>query len=100
MYSPISSDEDFSAYYKVLWDKDNLYVLVDVTDDNLTNDSSSDLWYEDDCIEVFIDADNSRSGNYDDNDYQFHFDWDKNNPTMAEDQHGKVEGVEFAMVTT
>jgi hypothetical protein len=99
MYSPKSSDEDSSAYYKVLWDKDNLYVLVDVTDDNLTNDSGSDLWYEDDCIEVFIDADNSRSGSYDKNDYQFHFDWDKNNPTMAEDQHGTVEGVEFAMVT-
>jgi hypothetical protein len=100
IYSPISSDEDFSAYYKAMWDKDNLYILVDVTDENLTNDSSSDLWYEDDCIEVFIDADNNRSGNYDDNDYQFHFDWDKNNPTMDEDEHGTVEGVQFAMVTT
>ncbi len=100
IYSPISSNEDFSTYYKAMWDKDNLYVLVDVTDENLTNDSSSDLWYEDDCIEVFIDADNSRSGNYNENDYQFHFDWDKNNPTMDEDQHGTVEGVEFAMVTT
>jgi tetratricopeptide (TPR) repeat protein len=100
IYSPISSKEDFSAYYKAMWDKDNLYILVDVTDENLTNDSSSDRWYEDDCIEVFIDADNSRSGNYDENDYQFHFDWDKNKPTMDEDEHGTTEGVEFAMVTT
>ena len=83
-----------------MWDQDNLYVLVDVTDENLTNDSGSDLWYEDDCIEVFINADNRKSDSYDENDYQFHFDWDRNNPKMFEDEHGKTEGVEFAMVTT
>ncbi len=100
IYSPISSDKDFSAYYKAMWDENNLYVLVDVTDDDLTNDSGSDQWYMDDCIEVFIDADNSKSDSFDENDYQFHFDWDKSNPTMDEDEHGKKDNVEFAMVTT
>jgi len=98
IYSPISSDEDFSAYYKTMWDEKNLYVLVDVTDDKLENDS--DQWYLNDCIEIFIDTDNSKLEQYDENDYQFHFDWDKNNPTMDEDEHGKTDGVEFAMVTT
>jgi len=100
IYSPISSDEDFSAYYKVMWDKENLYMLVDVTDDNLTNDSGSDQWYMDDCIEVFIDADNSKSDSFDENDYQYHFDWDKSSPAMGEDKHGKTDNVEFAMVTS
>jgi len=100
IYSPISSDEDFSAYYKAMWDEKNLYMLVDVTDDELTNDSGSAQWYQDDCIEVFIDADNSKSDKYDENDYQYHFDWDKSNPKMDEDEHGKTDNVEFAMVTT
>ncbi len=100
IYSPISSNEDFSAYYKVMWDKDNLYMLVDVTDDELTNDSGPEQWYLDDCIEVFIDADNSKSDDFDENDYQYHFDWDQSNPAMDEEEHGKTEDVDFAMVTT
>ena len=99
IYSPVSSDADFSASYKTLWDAKNLYVLIDVTDDSLKNDSDSELWYQDDCVEVFIDADNSKSDSYGDNDYQFHFDWDKSSPTMAETQHGSTGNVEFAIVT-
>lgn len=100
IYSSASSAADFSAHYQTLWDAKNLYVLVDVTDDSLQNDSDSDLWYQDDCVEVFIDADNSKSGDYSDNDYQFHFDWDKTKPTMGETKRGSVGNVEFAMVTT
>jgi len=95
IYGPPSNDEDFSASYKALFDDRNLYVLVNVTDDSLKNDSS-DFWL-DDCVEVFIDADNSKSGSYGDNDYQFHFGWDETNPSMGESQHNKTEGVEFAI---
>ena len=100
LYLPPSNDEDFSASYKALWDEKNLYVLVDVTDDSLKNDSDSDLWYQDDCVEVFVDADNSKSDSYGDNDAQYHFDWDKNSPSMDQFQNGKLDGIEFAMVTT
>ena len=100
VYLPPSNDEDLSASYKAMWDEKNLYVLVDVTDDSLKNDSDSDLWYQDDCVEVFIDADNSKSESYDDNDAQYHFDWDKNSPSMSQFQHGRLDGIEFAMVTT
>ncbi len=98
IYSPISSDEDFSAYYKAMWDQDNLYLLVDVRDDVLKNDSED--FYQDDAIEVFIDADNSKSGSYDENDSQYHFDWDKTNPSMGQFQHGDTADIEFAIVTT
>ena len=100
IYSPPSNDEDLSASYKVLFDEKNLYILIDVTDDSLKNDSDSEMWYMDDCVEVFIDADNSKSDSYDDNDAQYHFDWDKNSPAMSQFQHGKLDGIEFAMVTT
>jgi len=90
-----SNDEDFSASYKALWDEKNLYVLVDVTDENLKNDSS-DFWL-DDCVEIFVDADNSKSGSYGDNDYQFHFGWAEANPSMGESQHNQTGGVEFAV---
>jgi len=95
IYSPPSNDEDFSASYKALFDDKNLYVLVNVTDDSLKNDSS-DFWL-DDSVEVFVDADNSKSGSYGDNDYQFHFGWAESNPSMGESQHNKTGGVEFAV---
>jgi tetratricopeptide (TPR) repeat protein len=98
IYSPIQSPNDFAANFKALWDNENMYMLVDVTDDKLENDAAK--WYLNDCIEVFIDADNSKSEKYDDNDYQYHFDWDKTNPRMDEDEHHKIQGIEFAMVTT
>ncbi len=98
IYSPVSSDQDFSAYYKAIWDEDNLYLLVDVTDDSLKNDS--DEFWRDDCVEVFIDADNSKSDSYDGYDGQYHFDWGKISPTMDRFQHGNTANIKFAMVTT
>jgi hypothetical protein len=98
IYSPPSNDEDFSASYKTLYDADNLYLLVNVTDDSLKNDS--DEFWLDDAAEVFIDADNSKSGSYGSNDYQFHFGWAEANPSMGESQHNQTQGVEFATVKT
>jgi hypothetical protein len=95
IYLPPSNDEDFSASYKALFDDKNLYVLVNVTDDSLKNDSS-DFWL-DDCVEVFVDADNSKSGSYGEDDYQFHFGWDETNPSMGESHHNKTDGVDFAV---
>jgi len=66
---------DLSARYKILWDDANLYVLAEVTDDVLTNDSGT-TWYADDTVEVFIDGDNSRGSSYDGaNDFQLSVRW-------------------------
>ncbi|MHC4323764.1 MAG: sugar-binding protein [Planctomycetota bacterium] len=95
---PPSNDEDFSASYKAMWDEKNLYVLVDVTDDTLKNDS--DEFWLDDCVEVFVDADNSKSDSYGDNDFQFFFEWSDTNPGMGEFKQGRITGVEFATEQT
>ena len=54
---------------KLLWDKDNLYVLFDVKDDVLNKDNEN-AW-EQDSIEVFIDENNSKAGGYEPDDKQY-----------------------------
>ena len=54
---------------KLLWDKDNLYVLFDVKDKDL-NDKSSDEWQQD-SIEVFIDEDHKKPESYQPDDKQY-----------------------------
>ncbi len=67
---------------------------MDVADDELINDSV-EFWL-DDSVEVFIDADNSKSETYGENDYQYNFSWDSSAPTMGETKHNKTEGVQYA----
>ena len=57
--------EDFSGRYKVLWDEDRLYVLAEIKDDTLVDTHTDGLvqYWDDDCLEVFIDADAS-GGNH------------------------------------
>ena len=54
---------------KLLWDKDNLYVLMDVKD-KVLNDASSDD-YQQDSIEVFIDEDHKKPESYQPDDKQY-----------------------------
>ncbi|MBN2018842.1 MAG: tetratricopeptide repeat protein [Sedimentisphaerales bacterium] len=101
LFVPPSSPNDLSASYKAMWDENNLYVLVDVADDVLKNDSGPDQWWFDDSVEVYIDADNSKSNQYDNDDVQYHFSWDRTRPTMGVlDEHGRTENIEFVIVTT
>jgi hypothetical protein len=52
---------DFEGYFKVSWDEEYLYLLVEVTDDSLSDDHVNPLtsWWDDDCLEIFIDEDRS-----------------------------------------
>ena len=56
----------------MIWDANNLYVLVEIKDESLINDSTN-VW-EDDSIEVYIDGNNSKGSSYDGiNDFQYQF---------------------------
>ncbi|MDG1750555.1 MAG: sugar-binding protein [Thalassotalea sp.] len=63
------SPEDFSGRFKIIWDEEKLYLLVEITDDILFDQHADPLhfYWDDDCIEVFIDEDAS-GGNH-----QFNF---------------------------
>jgi|GEM_PF-992900 len=65
----LSGLPDNTAVYDVLWDNNYLYIGAKVFDGDLLNDSAN-IW-EDDSLEVYVDADNSHSSTYDIYDRQF-----------------------------
>jgi hypothetical protein len=67
-----TTSADLGAGFRAAWDANRLYVLVEVTDDQLRNDSANP--WEDDSVELMLDGDFSRNGRYDGaNDYQLIF---------------------------
>lgn len=59
---------------KVLWDNENLYVLIQVSDSQL--DKSSPNQWEQDSIEVFVDENNAKTSSYEDGDGQYRVNFD------------------------
>lgn len=100
LYDPPTSATDLSANYRTMWDENNLYLLVDVTDDVLKHDTSPEDWYDSDSVEVYIDATDSKSAEYGETDFQYGFNWDKTSPQMLEGKHSRTNGVQYALVTT
>jgi hypothetical protein len=80
-----NGDQDFSAVCKLAWDKNNLYLRVEVTDDTYAKfpdvwkaaTSEKALYKHDGSLEVYFDCGaNGRSNgidNYDDDDYRYDF---------------------------
>lgn len=69
----VTNATDLSGSLKALWDNTNLYILADVTDEVLGNDSQNS--YDDDAIEVYIDINNDKATAYGANDVQYTFGW-------------------------
>jgi endo-1,4-beta-xylanase len=59
---------------KVLWDNENLYVLIQVSDSQL--DKSSQNPWEQDSIEVFVDENNAKTSSYEEGDGQYRVNFD------------------------
>jgi len=96
--------EDCSGSFRVLYDAEYLYLLVDVNDEALVQDSDAAQGWLDDRIEVFIDGDNSKDDAQDGtNDYQYCFRWNHGvveTPVEWYRSPGSLVGVEYAVVTT
>lgn len=62
------SADDFSGRFKIVWTKDKLFLLGEITDDVLidTHADPLDSYWEDDTFEIFLDEDKS-GGNHLDN---------------------------------
>ncbi|MFC4601691.1 endo-1,4-beta-xylanase [Cohnella hongkongensis] len=71
---------------KALWDDRNLYVLIQVSDEEL--DKSSPNAWEQDSVEVFLDEDNGKTTFYQSDDGQFRVNFDNeasfNPPALAD----------------
>ncbi|MFY0603488.1 MAG: CBM9 family sugar-binding protein [Flavobacteriaceae bacterium] len=68
---------DFSGKYKLTWSKNELYVLVEIQDDVLRDVFSNPLerWWDEDCVEIFIDEDNSGGNHqFNHNAFAYHID--------------------------
>lgn len=83
---------DNTVTYGALWDDKYLYVGVKVLDSNLYNDSSTDS-FDDDSVEIFIDADHSRGIIYDLKDWQFR---KRYNDVGVFEQQNETVGVKHA----
>jgi hypothetical protein len=77
---------DFNGKFKLSWSKDALYILVKIQDDILMDQEENPLklWWDDDCVEVFIDEDNSGGEHqYNNNAFAYHIALDGNVVDMA-----------------
>jgi hypothetical protein len=81
--------EDFSGRYKLLWDNQYLYLQAEITDDILfdkTADPKVKYW-EDDCLEVFIDSDASGGNHqYNHTAFAYHIALDNQAVDIGDDQ--------------
>lgn len=57
--------EDFSGQFKIIWDEQQLYLMVEIIDDVIFDQHANPLhfYWDDDCLEIFIDEDAS-GGNH------------------------------------
>lgn len=66
---------DFEGKFKLAWDQDYLYVLVWVIDDMISDDHPDPLqnWWDDDCVEVFLDENRSKGNHqFNNNAFAYH----------------------------
>lgn len=91
---------DYSGKWRALYDNTNLYLLVEVNDATRINDSGSS-WWEDDVIEIFVDADNSKGASYDGvNDFQLGFRWNDNTIQVGGNSANRTAGINFREYAT
>ncbi|MBN2317089.1 MAG: hypothetical protein JXM79_24390 [Sedimentisphaerales bacterium] len=98
-----SSPADCSGTWRALWNWDYLYILVDVQDETLVQDSSDSQGWLDDRVEIFIDGENDKATSTDENDYQYNFRWNHGDVEIPVEWYNSPEslkGVEYAVVTT
>lgn len=87
------TSDDFNGRYKLSWDENALYLLVEITDDILfdQHDDPLKLWWDDDCVEVFIDEDNSGGTHqFTHNAFAYHVAMDGNVVDLAPDQKPRL----------
>jgi hypothetical protein len=89
---PMNRD-DFKGRYKLLWDDRHLHLLVEITDDVYFDQRKNPLkrYWDDDCVEIFIDEDNSGGlHQYSHNAFAYHVALDGNVVDLATDREARL----------
>jgi len=99
------SSYDFEGTYKLCWTEDALYLKVEIRDDIIYDQYSDplELWWDNDCVEVFVDEDNSGGEHqYNHNAFAYHVALDGNVVDMSPEKVGKLynEHVQSKHITT
>lgn len=85
--------DDFNGRYKLAWDSKALYILMEIVDDTLMDRTKDPLklWWNDDCVEVFVDEDNSGGlHQYSHNAFAYHVALDGNVVDLGPDKNPKL----------
>ncbi len=93
---PIENAGDFSGSFRTLWDTDNFYLLVEITDDQLNNHVETS--HHNDNTEIYFDLDHSKLSEYDgtdDDQIRFVYGW----PDTFDTKRG-AQDIEFSQKTT
>ncbi|WP_158233400.1 Ig-like domain-containing protein [Reichenbachiella sp. 5M10] len=91
---------DYAGQWRAMYDEQALYVLVEVQDSDLNNDSGSE-WWNDDVVNVFIDGNNSKGNSYDGiNDFQLGYRWNDATVHLGGNSVQNASGVTHTMFAT
>tara|TARA_R110002051_G_scaffold34256_5_gene76386 strand:+ start:5185 stop:5919 length:735 start_codon:yes stop_codon:yes gene_type:complete len=85
--------DDFNGKFKIAWNRDGLYLLLEIVDDSLYKKSKDPLklWWNDDCVIVYIDEDNSGGlHQYNHNAFTYHVALDGNVADLGNDKNPKL----------
>ncbi len=87
----------FDTYSAVnlMWDDTSLYAFFEI-EDKFRIDDSGDDWWEDDAIEIYIDADNSKGNTFDSNDFRYGI--GLVDATLYESIHNATDNIEYQVV--
>lgn len=92
----VNDETDLSAKVKVMYDNEKLFFLYSVTDNALL--ATSNNFWENDGIEIYIDGNNDKATSYDANDFQFVIRYDAS--SILEGHDKAVTGIEAKSTTT
>ena len=98
---PEPGGTNFQSQFRIMWDEVSLFFLVEITDDIEMVDSGAEPW-SDDCVELFIDLNNSKNSSYlpsETDEYQIAFSKNVTN-TYVVNHHDQMEGMDWAWANT
>jgi hypothetical protein len=89
---PEYSAEDFAGRFKVVWTKERIYLLAEITDDILFDSHRDPLvqYWDDDCLEIFVDEDYSGGEHqFNHNAFAYHFSLDNQAIDIGTDEKAR-----------